>query len=83
MNDIIKFLNFEDDSLETNGPIVRDGKRYLTIMKKLTIEFYPVCSYRMHSKGIYERTVNHPIMQDGLPLVLKVQQRRWRCTNPN
>lgn len=83
MNDIIKFLNFEDDSLETTGPIVRDGKRYLTIMKKLTIEFCPVCSYRMHSKGIYERTVNHPIMQDGLPLVLKVQQRRWRCTNPN
>lgn len=36
----------------------------------------------MYSKGIYERTVNHPIVQDGLPLVLKVQQRRWRCNNP-
>ena len=32
----------------------------------------------MHSKGIYPRTINHPIMQDDLQLVLIVNQR----TNP-
>ncbi|HHW95533.1 MAG TPA: transposase [Mogibacterium sp.] len=36
----------------------------------------------MHSKGIYPRTVNHPVMQDGLQLILVVNQRRWQCTNP-
>ena len=82
MNNIIKFLNFEDDNLVTEGPVVKDGKRYLTISKKLYAQYCPLCSYRMYSKGIYERTVNHPIMQDGLPLVLKVKQRRWRCNNP-
>lgn len=82
MNDIIKLLNFEDDNLEVSSPVVRNGKRYLTIQKKLAIHFCPICSYRMHSKGIYERTVNHPILQDGLPLILKVRQRTWICTNP-
>ena len=36
----------------------------------------------MHSKGIYTRTVNHPILQDGTQLVLKLNQRRWKCLNP-
>lgn len=35
----------------------------------------------MHSRGVYTRTVNHPIMQDGKQLVLKIRQRRYRCTN--
>ena len=82
MNDIIKFLDFEDDDLETDPPYVKNGKRFITIRKKLKAHYCPICSYRMYSKGIYERTVNHPIVQDGLPLVLKVQQRRWRCNNP-
>ena len=75
MNDIIKFLNFEDDDLETDPPYVKNGKRFITIRKKLKAHYCPICSYRMYSKGIYERTVNHPIVQDGIPLVLKVQQR--------
>lgn len=31
----------------------------------------------MHSKGIYKRTVKHPIFQDSTQLVLTVHQRRW------
>lgn len=82
MDNIIKFLNFEDGGLEEVSQAVKDGKRYLTIQKKPVPHFCPVCSYRMHSKGITKRTINHPIMQDGLQLVLLVNQRRWQCTNP-
>ena len=82
MDNIIKFLNFEDDELEEVGQTVKDGQRILTIQKKPVPHFCPVCSYRMHSKGINKRTINHPIMQDGLQLILKVNQRRWQCTNP-
>ena len=82
MDNIIKFLNFEDVGLEEVSQAVKDGKRYLTIQKKPVPHFCPVCSYRMHSKGITKRTINHPIMQDGLQLVLLVNQRRWQCTNP-
>lgn len=82
MDNIIKFLNFEDGDLEEVDQYVKDGKRYLTIQKRIVPHFCPVCSYRMHSKGITKRTVNHPVMQDGLQLILIVHQRRWQCTNP-
>lgn len=36
----------------------------------------------MHSKGIYTRTVNHPVLQDGTQLILKLNQRRRSCINP-
>ena len=82
MDNIIEFLNFEDDGLEVLDQKVEDGKRILTLQKRPAPHFCPVCSYRMHSKGITPRTINHPIMQDGLQLVLIVDQRRWQCTNP-
>lgn len=83
MDNIIKFLNFEDDGLEVLDQKIKDGKRILTLQKKSEPHFCPICSYRMHSKGISPRTINHPVMQDGLQLVLIVDQRRWQCTNPS
>ena len=82
MDNIIKFVNLEDSDVELVDQCIRDKKRIVTIQKKLSPHFCPVCSYRMHSKGIYPRTINHPIMQDDLQLVLIVNQRRWQCTNP-
>lgn len=82
MDNIIKFLNFEDSDLEMLDHRIEKGHRIVTLQKKPTPHFCPVCSYRMHSKGIYPRTINHPVMQDGLQLVLIVNQRRWQCTNP-
>ena len=41
--------------------------------------FCPSCNARMHSKGIYKRTVKHPIFQDSTLLNLIIRQRRWRC----
>lgn len=81
MDNIIKYLNFEDDGLEVLDQRVEKGKRILTIQKRPVTHFCPVCSCRMHSKGISPRTINHPVMQDGLQLILIVNQRRWQCTN--
>lgn len=82
MDNIIEFLNFEDEGLEVLDQKVENGRRILNLQKKPGAHFCPVCSYRMHSKGITPRTINHPVMQDGLQLVLIVRQRRWQCTNP-
>ena len=76
MDNIIEFLNFEDEGLEVLDQKVEKGRRILTLQKKPIAHFCPVCSYRMHSKGITSRTINHPVMQDGLQLVLIVRQRR-------
>ena len=39
------------------------------------------CGFRMHSRGIKKRTVNHPVMQDGSRIKLIIRQRRWKCPN--
>ena len=41
MNDIIKFLNFEDDDLETDPPYVKNGKRFITIRKSSRLTTVP------------------------------------------
>lgn len=81
-NDIIKFLGLEDSNVEIINSSYRAKQRILTLQKKLVTHYCPICSHIMHSKGIYTRTVNHPVMQDGHQLVLKLNQRRFRCTNP-
>jgi len=68
MDNIIKYLNFEDEGLEVLDQRVERGKRILTIQKTPVPHFCPVCSCRMHSKVISPRTINHPVMQDGLQL---------------
>ena len=82
MDNIIKFLNFEDDGLEVLDQRVEKGKRIVTLQKRPEPHYCPICLTRMHSKGISPRTINHPVMQDGLQLTLIVNQRRWQCTNP-
>lgn len=74
-DNIIKYLNFEDSNLEVISQRIEKRKRILTLQKRIEAHFCPICSYRMHSKGIYPRTVNHPVMQDGLQLILVVNQR--------
>lgn len=37
----------------------------------------------MHSKGIYKRTVNHPTFIDGRNVILYLNKRKYKCSNPN
>ena len=81
-HDIIKLLDLKDSDLIIDGPVIKKNKKILTVTKKLEPVFCPVCGSRMHSKGIYTRTVNHPVLQDGYQLILELKQWRWRCTYP-
>lgn len=81
-NDIIKFLGFEDSNIEIVESQYKNNQRIITLQKKLTVHYCPICEHIMHSRGIYTRTVKHPVMQDGRQLTLKLRQRRWKCTNP-
>lgn len=81
-DNIIKLLDLKDDDLIVEGPFVSKGVKILSLTKKLKPMFCPVCGCRMYSKGIYSRMVNHPVLQDGTQLILRLNQRRWKCTNP-
>ncbi len=62
--------------------VSREGTtKTLTLETHPTTHFCPSCSFRMHSRGVKQRTVRHPILQDVYQLILILKQRRWRCTN--
>ena len=83
MNIITSLLDIEDDDLELLSCEVQGLKKIVTVGSIPKPRFYPQCFYKMHSRGIKTRTVNHPVLQDGYQLVIKLRQRRWRCTNCN
>lgn len=80
MNEIINILGLEDDSVNILNVAIEGTTREFTIEKKLVPTYCPSCGYRMYSKGIKTRTVKHPVFQDGYHTILKVRQRRWKCT---
>lgn len=81
MNHITTFLGLEDTSLTIEDISTEGYVRTITLSTPPEVRFCPYCSFRMYSRGIKTRTINHPIMQDGFQVVLRLKQRRWRCTN--
>lgn len=82
MNHITELLDIKDTDIKVLSVKETTSTRTVTLEKQLSLHYCPVCGCRMHSKGIYTRHVNHPIMQDGLRLILEIKQRRWKCTSP-
>lgn len=81
MNDITDLLNLEDHNLQITNIRRVDGIKEITVETAPAPHYCPLCGFRMHSRGTKIRTVNHPILQDSYQLVVKLKQRRWRCTN--
>lgn len=81
MNDITAFLDLEDSSIIIEDISIRDRLKTITLSTMPEVRFCPQCGFRMHSRGIRIRKINHPIMQDTYRVVLLLKQRRWRCTN--
>ncbi len=80
INEFFQLLDFNmDDSIEVIDFDIQDPTKIVHFRKKLAPIFCPSCSSRTHFKGIYKRTVNHPIFQDSTILKLIIHQRRWYC----
>lgn len=82
MNSITELLNLEDSDIFISDISIQGTTKTLTLETKLYSHYCPSCGFRMHSKGIKNRTIKHPILQDNYELVLILKQRRWKCTNP-
>lgn len=81
MNSITELLNLEDADIFISDITISGTRKILTLETHPTIHFCPICGFKMHSRGIKTRTINHPILQNTYELILKLKQRRWRCTN--
>ena len=82
MNNIIQLLNIKDPDIIFKDFKNENGVKSITIEKIYSQHYCPMCSARMHSKGIKERVINHPMLQDGFKLHIFLKQRRWKCINP-
>ena len=83
-NSLFVLLNIPNDGTYNINKVEDNGSiKYIDISRPASPTFCPYCGEIMHSRGLTTRTVNHPIMQDGSSIILKVHQRRWRCTGCN
>ena len=82
MNSITELLNLEDSDVFISNIDIQGTTKTLTLETKLYAHYCPSCGFRMHSKGVKNRMIKHPILQDNYELTLILKQRRWKCTNP-
>ena len=74
-----KVLNLTDDSAVVTD-VTESGAALIVFVEKSDKEhFCETCGERMLSKGPRNRTVNHPVFQDGRTLTLIVKSRKWWC----
>lgn len=83
MNSITDLLDLEDIDLTISDIQIQGQTKNLFLESKPVAHFCPSCGYKIHSRGVKQRKINHPILQDNYKLVLILKQRRWRCTNPD
>ena len=82
MNNITNLLDLEDPDIIISETSIQGQVKTITLETKPVAHFCPSCGLCMYSRGVKERTINHPVLQDGYSLILILKQRRWRCTNP-
>jgi len=82
MTDITtKLLGIEDDTINILSIKTHGKFKDIVVERTLEPQYCPFCQFRMYSKGCRERTVNHPILQDGFALRIILKQRRFKCQN--
>ena len=82
IQNIKMLLDLEDADIIITDIYEEGTKKYIVLGTTPSEHFCPCCTYRMYSKGVKKRTINHPILQDMYSLTLILKQRRWKCTNP-
>jgi len=83
VQDILNLLDLEDENILITNITEENNCKYVTLETRPMPHYCPLCNYRMHSKGIKRRIINHPILQDTYSLSLILKQRRWKCSNPD
>lgn len=81
MNDITELLALEDPNAFVSDIQTVGNRKTITLETHPDRHFCPKCGFRMYSRGIKSRTINHPIMQDVFIVTIILKQRRWRCSN--
>ena len=79
-NNIIDFLDLEDANVRITNIEISGDQKIVTLETIPYRHYCPVCGTVMHSRGVKICTIHHPILQDTYELVIRLRQRRWKCT---
>ncbi len=71
----------EIDPINVDNIIVTDSEIRVFISKPALPTYCTICASRMKSKGFYHRCVTHSIRQDGIKVILEIDQRKYYCPN--
>ena len=82
-NDIMEFLNLKDLPVTIQSITVNGSTKTILLEQNKETILCPICNAKMHSKGIETRTIKHQVIQDGFKLIIKLKQRRLKCSNSN
>ena len=63
MNNITELLDLEDSDITISDIIIEGQTKTIILESPPTARHCPTCSFRMHSRGIKNRTINHPIFK--------------------
>ena len=80
-NDITDWLDINDKESEIVDSGITGNIKYITVRKKLTEKYCPLCGSRMHSHGQFTRHPNNQVLADGYIVKLTVIGRNWECSN--
>ena len=62
MNNITDLLDLEDSDIKISDIIIEGQTKTLIIETPPVASYCPICGFRMHSRGVKKRTINHPIL---------------------
>lgn len=60
MNNITDLLDLEDSDIKISDIIIEGQTKTLIIETPPVASYCPICGFRMHSRGVKKRTINHP-----------------------
>lgn len=63
MNNITDLLDLEDSDIKISDIIIEGQTKTLIIETPPVASYCPICGFRMHSRGVKKRTINHNVIK--------------------
>ena len=79
MNSITELLDLEDADIFISDISISGTQKILTIETRPESHFCPICGFKMHSRGLKTRTINHTVLQERMSHSPFLHINRYLC----
>lgn len=62
MNSVTDLLDLEDTDIFISDISIQNQTKTITLETRPVAHFCPSCGFKMHSRGVKPRHINHPIL---------------------